>query len=114
MITPYCLYCGQNADICMKENGICVSHYSPSRKDEMNLICLCLSENSVSELIMFLVVDQDVLYTEELESLPQVTCESCEIRVSCISGTHRRTGMERSGGRILCLNGFKTQAVAIF
>jgi len=76
-ITPCCSYCGQNADICMKENGVCVSHYSSSRRDEMTLICLCPSENSVSELITFLMVDQDVLYTEELESFSQVTCESC-------------------------------------
>ena len=69
-LTPYRSYCGQNADICMKENGVCVSHYSPSRRDEVKLICLCLSENSVSELITFLVVDQDVLYTEELKRLP--------------------------------------------
>jgi hypothetical protein len=24
-LTPYCSYCGENADICMKENGVCVS-----------------------------------------------------------------------------------------
>jgi hypothetical protein len=59
-----------------------VCHYSSSRRDEVTLICLCPSENSVSELITFLVLDQDVLYTEELESLPQVTCESCESHVS--------------------------------
>jgi hypothetical protein len=53
----------------------------------VTLICLCPSENSVSELITFLVLDQGVLYTEELEILPQVTCESCESRVSCVSGT---------------------------
>lgn len=53
----------------------------------MTLICLCPSENSVSELITFLVSDQDVLYTEEPENLPQVTWESCESHVSCVSGT---------------------------
>lgn len=74
MITPNCSYCGQNADICMKENGICVSHYSPSRRDRITLMCLCPSENSFSEFILFLMVDQDVLYTEELERLIRVTC----------------------------------------
>jgi hypothetical protein len=113
MITPNCSYCGQNADICMKENGICVSHYSPSRRDEMTLMCLCPSENSFSELILFLMVDQDVLYIEELESLTRVTCESCEIRVFCVYCIHRRTGMEGFGSRILCLNGFNTHAVVI-
>lgn len=53
-------------------------NYSSSRRDEVKLICLCPSENSFSELIKFLVVDKDVFYTEELESLPEVTCESCE------------------------------------
>jgi hypothetical protein len=52
----------------------------------MTLICLCPSENSVSELITFLVLDQDVLYTEELESLPHVTCESFESHEPCVSG----------------------------
>ena len=59
-------------------------HYSSSRRDEVTLISLCPSENSVSDLITFLVLDQDVVYTEKLEPLPQVTCESCESRVSCV------------------------------
>jgi hypothetical protein len=33
-LTPYCSYCGENAGICMKENGVCVSHYSSSRRDD--------------------------------------------------------------------------------
>jgi hypothetical protein len=37
-------------------------------------ICLC----PVSELIAFLVADQDVIYTKELESLPQGTFGSRE------------------------------------
>jgi hypothetical protein len=64
-----------------------VCHYSSSRRDEVTLVSLCPSENSVSELITFLMLDQDVFYTEELEHLPQVTFESCENRVSCVSGT---------------------------
>jgi hypothetical protein len=53
----------------------------------VTLICLCPSENPVSKLIASLMVDQDVLYTEELESLPQFTCESRESHGSCLCST---------------------------
>jgi hypothetical protein len=84
-----------------------VCNYSSSRRDEVTLISLCPSGNSLSELITFLMLDKDVFYTEELELLPQVTCESCESRVSCCFWHPSRTGMERFVGGVCVLMGLR-------
>jgi len=102
----------------MKENGVCVSHYSSSRRDDGDAD-LSLCERKFSFRVDNVSrVDQDVLYTEELESLSQVTCETCENHVSCISGTPVGQAWKIfffwGRGRILCLDGFKTLSMVIF